>query len=494
MNHIHPHLSANLAVAVIAFTLVTQSRMEGQVADAGNSTGAVNIGSRRELFVDHLLIGEMKGTRLKMHEPRPVDAKGPERPYGHYATVLKDDGKFRLYYRDDKVPGMHWRNGWGEYHANEITKYAESKDGFSWTQPDLKRHQIEGHPEGNVVVADEFLVTHNFSPFIDERPGVSEAFRYKALGGGRYPDPNWGGWKHPDERAKLIEKYGPGGLYAYGSKDGIEWKKLQDKPVLPEEWGRYDSQNVAFWSEAEASYVCYYRWMKGGLRSIRRTTSQDFLVWSAPVDMEANLPGEHLYTSGTHPYFRAPHIYIALPTRFQSKRASMTDIVFMTARPGAKRYDRVFKEAFIRPGLGNRGWGNRSNYITWHVVPTSKTEMSMYMYGGGHYVMRYDGFVSVNAGYDTGEFVTRPLRFAGSKLEINYSTSAAGALRVEIQDEDGKPIPGFVLAESRAIYGDDISRVVKWGESVDVSALAGKPIRLRFVMNEADLFSMRFHD
>ena len=241
-------------------------------------------------------------------------------------------------------------------------------------------------------------------------------------------------------------------------------------------------------------YLCYYRWMTGGLRSIRRSTSKDFLNWTKPVDMEANLPGEHLYTSGTHPYFRAPHIYIALPTRFQSKRASMTDIVFMTARPGAERYDRVFKEAFIRPGLGQRGWGNRSNYLTWHVVPTSKTEMSMYMFGGGHYVMRYDGFVSVNAGYETGEFVTKPLRFAGAKLEINYSTSAAGAIRVEMQDADGKPVPGFALEDSRAIYGDDISRVVKWGESVDVRALAGRTVRLRFVMTEADLFSMRFHD
>ena len=166
--------------------------------------------------------------------------------------------------------------------------------------------------------------------------------------------------------------------------------------------------------------------------------------------MEANLPGEHLYTSGTHPYFRAPHIYVALPTRFQSKRASMTDIVFMTSRPGAERYDRLFKEAFIRPGLGNRGWGNRSNYITWHIVPTSRTEMSMYMFGGGHYVMRYDGFVSVNAGYKTGEFVTKPLKYAGSKLEINYSTSAAGGdSRGRFRTGTGGWVPGFSLEDSR---------------------------------------------
>jgi hypothetical protein len=494
MKNPHRQLVRRALLLLAGIALLTLDNSWAQVSKAQSGGVVVDIGSRRELFVDHLLVGEMKGTRLKMHEPRPVDAKGPVRPHGHYATVLKDGDKFRLYYRGDKVPGMHWRNGWGEYHANEITKYAESKDGFNWIQPDLKRYEIEGHSEGNVVVADEFLVTHNFSPFIDDRPGVAKNVRYKALGGGRYPDANWGGWKQPDERAKLIEQHGPGGLYAFGSGDGIHWRKLQEKPVLPEAWGRYDSQNVAFWSDAEDSYICYYRWMKGGLRSIRRTMSKDFLNWTKPVDMEANLPGEHLYTSGTHPYFRAPHIYIALPTRFQSKRASMTDIVFMSARPGAERYDRIFKEAFIRPGLGQRGWGNRSNYLTWHVVPTSKTEMSMYMFGGGHYVMRYDGFVSVNAGYETGEFITKPLRFAGSKLEVNYSTSAAGAIRVEIQDEKGKPIPGFAVEDSRPIYGDDISRDVKWGKSVDVSGLSGRAVRMRFVMNEADLYSMRFHD
>ena len=76
----------------------------------------VDIGSRRELFLDDLLIGQLDGTRLKMHSPQLL-RRMPPRPFGHYATVLKDsvDGKdlLRLYYRGDKVPGAHWRNGWG---------------------------------------------------------------------------------------------------------------------------------------------------------------------------------------------------------------------------------------------------------------------------------------------------------------------------------------------------------------------------------------------
>ncbi|MDB4657811.1 hypothetical protein OAE61_00515 [Verrucomicrobiales bacterium] len=462
----------------------------------------VDIGGRRELFVDDLLIGKMEGTKLKLHEPTLLKPKSPPRPSGHYATVFKDGDRYRLYYRGDKIPGMHWRNGWGKYHENEVTLYAESKNGYDWVEPDLGIYDIESMPKGNVVLdVDEgtFLKTHNFSPFIDNRPGVPKEERYKALGGGRYPAENWGSWKSEDERAKLIEKYGPGGLCAFSSPDGLRWKLMQKSPVIPEAIGNFDSQNVSFWSEAEQCYVCYYRWFRNGYRSMRRVTSKDFITWSDPTEMQANQPGEHLYTSGTQPYFRAPHLYIALATRFQTKRAAITDVVFMSTRPGSDHYDRPFKEAFIRPGLGAQGWGNRSNYIAWGVVPTGPSEMSMYMYGGGHYVLRTDGFISVHAGYEPGEFITKPLIFSGKHLDLNYSTSAAGRMRVEILDaKTGNPFPGFSEADSRDIYGDDISRIVKWGEekegNTDVSSLVGKVIQLRFVMNESDLYSIQFVD
>jgi len=455
----------------------------------------VDIASRRELFVDDLLIGELNGTRLKLHEPHLL-RRVPPRPCGHYATVLQDGDRLRLYYRGDKVPGAHWRNGWGKYHEGEVTLYAESTDGgIHWIEPNLGIRDVPEMPKGNVVLdvnEDTFLVTHNFTPFIDTRPGVPAEQRYKGLGGGRYPLENWGGWKAPDERKKLREKYGPGGLKAFASADGLHWNLLRKEPVVSEDAGSFDSQNVAFWSEAEEAYVAYFRFFKNGVRSIRRSTSNDFLNWTDPVDMEANEPGEHLYTSVTQPYFRAPHIYIALPTRFQARAGAITDIVIMATRPGSDRYHRHFKEAFIRPGLGERGWGNRANYITLNVVQTSPTHMSMFMYGGGHYVLRLDGFISVHAGYKEGEFITKPLKFAGDQLELNYSTSGAGRIRVEIQDDQCRPIPGYTLEDSDAIYGDDISRIVTWNDSSDVGELVGRTVRLRFVMNEADIYSLRF--
>ena len=60
----------------------------GQIAKEAERLGVVDIGTRRELFVDDLLIGELNGTRLKLHEPHRLRRTLP-RPFGHYATVLR---------------------------------------------------------------------------------------------------------------------------------------------------------------------------------------------------------------------------------------------------------------------------------------------------------------------------------------------------------------------------------------------------------------------
>jgi hypothetical protein len=82
--------------------------------------------------------------------------------------------------------------------------------------------------------------------------------------------------------------------------------------------------------------------------------------------------------------------------------------------------------------------------------------------------------------------------FAGQRLVLNVATGATGSVQVEIQDADGKPLPGFALDDCPPIWGDEIGRVVGWKNSPDLSTLAGKPVRLRFVMKDADLYAFRF--
>jgi hypothetical protein len=105
-----------------------------------------------------------------------------------------------------------------------------------------------------------------------------------------------------------------------------------------------------------------------------------------------------------------------------------------------------------------------------------------------------DGFVSVQARLSGGEMLTRPLIFDGSRLLINYATSAAGSVRVEIQGADGQPIDRFALADCPEIYGDAIEQEVAWTGDPDLGALSGQPIRLRFVLKDADLYAIRFSE
>jgi len=451
-----------------------------------NSPQVVDVSSRRELFLDRHIVGALDGTSLKLHTPQLAAPVKPARPHGHYATVLRDTDKFQFYYRGDTKPGNHWKKGWEQYHEGEVTLYAESPDGITWTLPKLDIYDDHPtFPAGNIVLMNEFLVTHNFTPFIDTRPGVPDDERYKGLGGLAY--------QPHKEHLEVRSRRGPGGLKAYVSPDGIHWKKLREEPVVPEEWGKYfDSQNYAFWSESEQAYVCYFRRFIKGYRGIARTTSQDFINWTPFVEMEANLPNEHLYTPCTQPYYRAPHIYVALPTRFMAKRGAATDILLMSTR-GGSRFDREFTQSFIRPGVGSAGWANRANYSAIGIHETSPTEISMFLTGGRRYSLRIDGFVSVNAPLDTGMFTTKLLTFQGKELEINYSTSAAGEMRVEIQDADGTAIPGFSRDDCEPIYGDHIARVVTWKNGSDVSSLAGTPIRIQFEMSDADLFALKFN-
>lgn len=421
-----------------------------------------DIGSRRELFIDNYLVERLDNASLKLHEPRLAAPMTEPADHLEYGTVIKDGDLFRLYTRDGRGAKF-------DGDTPEVTRYCESRDGIHWTKPKLGLFEIDGSKENNVIL-HEAPFCHNFSPFLDQRPDVPADQRFKALAG-------------------TVKS----GLVAFVSADGIHWNKLRPEPVITytKEYA-FDSQNVAFWSESESCYVCYFRhFLNKQLRSVCRTTSADFVTWSEPVPMKPNFPGEHIYTTLTHPYFRAPHIYIATPTRFHPERGESTDILFMTTR-GAGPYDRTFREAFIRPGLDPDRWGNRSNYAALNIVPTGPAEMSIYTTPFRRFTLRTDGFASVHAGADIGEMLTRPLRFSGKELVINYSTSAGGSVRVEIQNEFGQPIPGFSLADSSNLVGDTIEQHVSWKNGSDVLSLAGKAVRLRFVMQEADLFAIQF--
>lgn len=472
--------------------------MSAPAALAGEK-GPIELGSRRELMVDHFLLDQLDGVSLELQTPRDegtvVEFDRPwEGLFCGYGTIIQDGDVYRLYYRGRPVAGT-------DGDTNEVTCYAESKDGIHWDKPNLDLYEVQGTRANNVILADAAPVTHNFSPFLDRNPKATADQRYKAIGG--------------TSRS---------GLIGYVSADGIHWKKLSDTPVFAESGWVFDSQNLAFWSELEQKYVLYYRKVPDRVRAIARVTSTDFKNWSEPEmmtysDTGTQVPSHHLYTNQTQPYFRAPHIYVSTPARFMPGRQVISeeqakainvhpkyfkdtsDAVFMTSR-GGTRYDRTFLGALLRPGIGIGNWVSRTNYPVLNVVQTGPTEMSIYAnldYGQPtshiqRFSLRLDGFASLHGPYAGGEAITKPFTFTGDRLEINFATSAAGGIHVELQDADGNPIPGYTLDDSVEQIGNELNRVVSWKGGQSVSKLAGKPIRLRLHVKDADLFAFQFVD
>lgn len=454
------------------------------------SAAPLDLGDQRELFIDGTVIDRLDNAALKLHAPAPREKvlifdKPWEGLYCGYTTVMKVGDTIRIYYR-----GMPEAR-----HALDVetTCVAESTDGVNFTKPHLGIYEIRGTKDNNVVLA-RHRGCHNLAPFIDTNPDAPDVERFKALGGTGKP-----------------------GLIAFTSSDGYRWKEIQKDPVITK--GAFDSQNNAFWSESEKQYVCYYRVFIDGKRWIARTTSKDFVHWTDPVNLEIDgKPREHLYTNQIHPYPRAPQIYLGLPTRFFPGRRVVTDEeaerigtpkawnyvndctdILLTASRGGVSFKRNFLEAFIRPGRDLRNWTSRANYAARGMVQTAPDEMSIYVkHNSGYptvhmkrYTIRPDGFVSVNAGYAGGVMITKPFTFSGDRLMINFASSAGGGIRVELQTPAGEPIAGFSATDCPEIIGDRIDHTVAWKSESDVSALVGKPIRIRFEIKDADLYSLK---
>ena len=490
---------------------------------------ATEIGSRRELFIDRALIAELNGgAQQRLHHPVPreiaIEHTEPWEGTGcGYHSVFKDGDRYRMYYK-----AWHLDVSDGKLKTDRhplFCCYAESDDGLHWRKPELGLFEFAGSKKNNIVMIS------------GERGGVQVDAGHPAIFKDDNPDaPEDACYKAFFRSAK------PYGLLPFKSHDGIHWSPMTDAPLFSG-LGAFDSQNLAFWDPTIGKYRAYWRiftegvttdkdWKPGGIRAIRTATSDDFLHWGPHEDLTyEDSPPEQLYTNVIKPYHRAPHLLVGFPTRYVERGWSdsmrqlpdpeqrearaeaglrygtaITEALLMASRDG--HHFTRWNEAFLRPGIERPGtWHYGHQYVAWHAVETASAlpgapnDLSLYAverywHGPGsalrRYTLRLDGFVSINAPASGGELTTSPLIFSGETLRLNIATSAAGQVRVELQTPEGVPLEGFALADCSEVFGDTVDRIVTWKNGVDVGLLAGKPIRLRFQLNDADLYAYRF--
>jgi len=492
---------------------------------------SLEIGSRRELFIDETMVASSTGrVERRLHSPVPREIvlrhDAPWEGTGSgYHSVFRDGDRYRMYYKAfniQVVPGQIV----SERTPHRFTCYAESTDGIHWVKPDLGLVEFEGSRANNIVVATgrhgqlDVDAAHP-AVFRDDNPAAPAAARYKGL----------------------FRSDGALGLVAMQSPDGLQWSPLGEGPLITD--GAFDSQNLAFWDAAHRCYRAYWRcfaggrigpgvWQPEGPRGIRTASSPDFVRWGPAQDLTYTgaPPAEELYVNQIKPYHRAPHLLIGLPVRYverpwgPSLRAlpdrehrelrfsaqrrygeALTETLLMCSRDGVT-FTR-WPEAFLRPGPERTGtWNYGHQYAAWHLVETASDlgaeappELSLYAVehywlGRGsalrRYTLRLDGFVSLHAPMAGGEAVTPPLTYSGRELRLNFATSAAGEVRVELQDAAGAALPGFALSDCDPVFGDAVDRPVTWRAGPSVAALAGRPVRLRFSLRDADVFAFRF--
>jgi hypothetical protein len=460
-------------------------------APATSSPSVLTIDAAPEPFFDRRLIASTTGDiNLRLHPPlrREVvfrfDAPWEGAESGYVTVLAADDRKFLMFYR-----------GGGES-TREQTCLAQSADGIHWTRPTVGLFEFKGSKQNNIILMPTnrkaYGESHNFTPFLDRNPATSPDHKFKALAMTR-----------PDSRPALA---------AFASADAIHWTRLVNEPVITR--GSFDSQNTAFWDPNLRQYACYSRIGRDGKRQIQRSLSDDFIHWSEPRSLDyGDAPLEHFYTNAITLHPANPRLYIGLPMRFVPERKKiglpprdtdgLSDAVVITSRDGL-RFERTFREAFIRPGLDQQNWGHAHGNQTpaCGILQTSPTQLSIYW--SEHYgatprlvrgTIRPGGPASIHAGADGGELLTQPLRLAGSSLHINYSTSATGSIKVELRTLTGNPLPGVAMTDCDEIYGDELDRPISWnGRTAIPEQFRAGPLRLRIRLRDIDLWAIHTAD
>lgn len=490
---------------------------------------SLDVGSRRQLFIDDRFVQAARSIDFRVHAPRKTGdvtlTADPPHELGQYNTVLEHNGVYHLWY--SAGPGVC---------------YARSRDGIHWDKPSLNLTSGSLPAPNNVVLGSGAGGLkggpHGLMVFIDPTAPDSERFRLVA---------------NPEQFDSFLQIFSsPDGIHwKHSNRDILKFDNTK-KPF------HLDSQNTVFWDDRLRKYVVYFRknlrQRNSQARSIARAESTTLSFghvqdWPAVFTAHERTPGHYdpvrksqvavldVYTNGVTKYPWAEDVYFMFPTlyyhygAFQNEfreqvpvNAGVIDVRFGASRDGIgwNTYD-------FRPfvPLGMQGdFDARRIYMVYGIVPAlNGREMYMYYMGtneahgwgrddknnrlltaaglGGEperraisrVTLRRDGFVSVSAGSGGGEFTTPAMKFGGNQLVLNVDTSAAGEVQVEVQDEEGKPIPGFTLQDADLIHSANaIDRPVTWNRQSAIDKLQGKTVRLHFVIRDADLYAFQFRE
>jgi hypothetical protein len=250
-------------------------------------------------------------------------------------------------------------------------------------------------------------------------------------------------------------------------------------------------------------------------RVIGRSLSEDFVRWSAPGDVllpdADDPPLAELYYMPVQVfhdhYVGIPHVFVPSPDPFgpfwPELAASRDGIrwrrlghqpLIPAGDPGSfdcgvRRGARGIVERGDELWLFYGGWHEDHGASRQHRHMTTPREAQRKAAAIGLATLRLDGFVSLDAGEAPGTLTTIPLTCRTDALSVNARVAAGGALRVELCDESGRPVTGLGLDDCDPLAGDAVAHRPTWQGRWALGQLKGQRVRLRFVLQHAELYS-----
>ena len=487
---------------LIAFTASSQTAQAGP--------DPIEVGPGVHLFVDDYLVEKMTQVWRSLnigrkHAKNPL--LKPDRPWEGYlvlqpGTVIWDE--------EDQIFKM-WYNTIGTRERPDVEDflcYATSKDGITWEKPDLGLIEFQGSKANNIFL-------------------------------------KWSGWTHsvlkdkrdpdPSRRYKLLywltHEREQCGIWVAFSPDGKRWTNYAEKAIVPC-WATGDTFEVTQHPET-GQFILYHKTIGGPIRKVSRMVSDDFIHWRDSQEVLApdkhDPPDTQFYGLSAFPYGNqflgllwVYHTYthfmdiqlVSSRDSIEWERSADRKLFLHLATTNNFKKD-AFDHGMVYPSSNpivkdGKVWIYYSGFSNLHNAPSEDHDGQI-----GLATIRQDGWVSIDATSE-GSIQTRRLKLKGSSLWVNMSSltgsrpnferdsgkepyrefytdnpSAKGYVRVEVQDRDGRVLPGYEAANCSPLMGTGIYQKVSWEGGRDLSAVAGREIRLRFVLGNARLYSFK---
>jgi hypothetical protein len=457
-----------------------------------NPPDIIPIDIGRQLFVDDFLIEEttLKRTyhRAEYHPSSPVlepdrrwETRTQHRGYPAPTAMVYSDGVW--YDPADSTFKMWYMSGY-----NKATAYAESRDGVTWSKPEL-----DVIPGTNLVYANTTVTRGSNTIWLDH--GDPPSRRFKMF--------------QPVVSRKRHYRFG-----IFVSGDGIHWE--DSIAVTPPFSG---DRSTVFYNPFRGVWVFSIKQNLFGRRRKYAEVEDLSMVGGAWVDGDElpvwvgadrlddphrDLPNQRrreLYNLDANAYESLLLGLFTIYPGVPEDRPKINQVFLGFSRDGF-HWDRPDRRPFIPVSdrQGDWNWGNVQSAGGCCLVVGDRLYFYMSGRAGipgtsqsgrcsvGLATLRRDGFASMDAGDSEGELLTRPVSFSGSHAFVNLN-APRGSLRVEIQDEDGKPLDRFSLDRCHPLKTDSTIERVRWRGDPSLSDLAGGAVRFRFLLVQGSLYS-----